>query len=434
MYRRALVPFKSVETIAYSDVQLMKLYARAATKYNELSDNALTAKLSDNKLSMHKTTTDADVTTHKQDSELKAKLSDNNLSMHKTTTDADVTTHKQDSELKAKLSDNNLSMHKTTTDAYVTIHKQDCELKLSMHQTSTDADVIKHKQDCELKLSMHQTSTDADAKIALATQKKENNSKEEIIATQSFDSLDTCCGENENLNPAYGHDDRHSSSGGNNVLDWQYEFGYSTNITKLTSVVLDNDIKIIDLIDTGSDKDRFPSPSDDSLRKNDDAGSFTSKYGSDLPSPVTLAAKPLALSSSATPSLMLPAPPKIQSFSSSSPVQRTPFRVILGVTSRVLTSRSAAFPVAFSPMTSSTSSQPITPAIRKVKDQKSSNYTCDVDHFTYDDELPLIGINGEKEMDVGLFSHRPICLPIVRMPPKKRLLARKEKAVLTGRG
>jgi len=166
-----------------------------------------------------------------------------------------------------------------------------------------------------------------------------------------------------------------------------------------------------------------------------------------------------------------------QSFSSSSPVQCAPFRMNLGTMPCVLTSRSTSFPVAFSPMTSSTLSQPISQAIRKVKDQKSSNHTSalskqdsaslmasklsplrskggvfssqntsssilthmrlhNVHHFTFDDELPLISVNGEKEMEFDLFSDHPICSPIVLMPLKKRLLARKEQEedVLTGRG
>jgi len=315
-----------------------------------------------------------------------------------------------------------------------------------MHKTTTDAGVTitTHKQDCELKLSRHQTTTDVDAKIAVATQKKENNSKEEIIEIESFDPPDTCCGGNENLNPANGHDDRHSSSGGKTLLAFQDKF---------------------DLVDTRSDED---SSDVDRQSRNRSAGH-------------------LALLGNGQ--------------SSSSPVQRASIRMNLETKSCVSPSRSTSFPVAFSPMTSSTSSQPISPAIRKMKDQKSSDHTSalskqdsaslmaptfsplrskggvfstqntsssivthtrlnDVEHFTFDDELPIISgnggkemkfdlfnvnggkemkfdlfnVNGGKEMKFDLFSDHPICSPIVRMPLKKRLLARKEEDVLTGRG
>jgi len=370
IYRQALVPLESIGTkVAFGDEQLMKLYDRATTKYNATQDMVLKFKLDDKKLENERKKTDAELTGKLSDNTLTGMLSENKLSMHKTTTDADVTTH---------------------------------------------------KQDCELKLSMHQTTTDVDAKIAVATQKKENNSKEEIIEIESFDSPDTCCGGNENLNPANGHDDRHSSSGGKTLFALQDKF---------------------DLNDTRSDED---SSDVDRQSRNRSAGH-------------------LALLGNG------------QSFSSSSPVQRAPIRMNLETISCGLPSRSTSFPVAFSPMTSSTSSQPISPAIRKVKDQKSSNHTSalskqdsaslmapkfsplrskggvfstqntsssilthmrlhDVQHFTFDDELPIISVNGGKEMKFDLFSDHPICSPIVRMPLKKRLLARKEEDVLTGRG
>jgi len=145
--------------------------------------------------------------------------------------------------------------------------------------------------------------------------------------------------------------------------------------------------------------------------------------------------------------------------------------------SRLLTPRNPSSPVSFTPMASSSSSQPMSPVVRKVKDQESSNRTSvsplqqdsasqmalkiyplmskggvfslentsssiltrirlhDVNHFTFDNDLPLIGINGEEEMEFDIFGDHPICSPIVRMPLKKRLLTRKEhEDVLAGGG
>jgi len=145
--------------------------------------------------------------------------------------------------------------------------------------------------------------------------------------------------------------------------------------------------------------------------------------------------------------------------------------------SRLSTPRNPSSPVSFTPMASSSSSQPMSPVVRKVKDQESSNRTSvsplqqdsasqvalkicpllseggvfslentsssiltrirlhDVNHFTFDNDLPLIGINGEEEMEFDIFGDHPICSPIVRMPLKKRLLARKEhEDVLAGGG
>mmetsp|Transcript_29698 Transcript_29698/g.33339 ORF Transcript_29698/g.33339 Transcript_29698/m.33339 type:complete len:381 (+) Transcript_29698:289-1431(+) len=243
IYRQALVPFESIGTIAYDDEQLMTLHDRATTKYNATQEMVLKFKELENEF----------------------KLGDKKLENEGKKTDAELT---------GKLSEDKLSMHKTTT----------------------DADVTTHKQDCELKLSRHQTTTDVDAKIAVATQKKENNSEEEIIEIESFDSPDTCCGGNENLNPANGHDDRHSSSGGKTLLDK------------------------FDLVDTRSDED---SSDVDRQSRNRSAGH-------------------LALLGNGQ--------------SSSSPAQRAPIRMNLETKSCVTPSRSTSFPVAFSPMTSSTSS------------------------------------------------------------------------------
>mmetsp|Transcript_57436 Transcript_57436/g.66334 ORF Transcript_57436/g.66334 Transcript_57436/m.66334 type:complete len:224 (+) Transcript_57436:937-1608(+) len=223
----------------------MTLHDRATTKYNATQEMVLKFKELENEF----------------------KLGDKKLENERKKTDAELT---------GKLSEDKLSMHKTTTDAGVTI--------------------TTHKQDCELKLSRHQTTTDVDAKIAVATQKKENNSEEEIIEIESFDSPDTCCGGNENLNPANGHDDRHSSSGGKTLLDK------------------------FDLVDTRSDED---SSDVDRQSRNRSAGH-------------------LALLGNGQ--------------SSSSPAQRAPIRMNLETKSCVTPSRSTSFPVAFSPMTSSTSS------------------------------------------------------------------------------
>jgi len=256
----------------------MTLHDRATTKYNATQEMVLKFKELENEF----------------------KLGDKKLENEGKKTDAELTGKLSANTLTGKLSEDKLSMHKTTTDAGVTIttHKQDCELKLSMHKTTTDAGVTitTHKQDCELKLSRHQTTTDVDAKIAVATQKKENNSEEEIIEIESFDSPDTCCGGNENLNPANGHDDRHSSSGGKTLLDK------------------------FDLVDTRSDED---SSDVDRQSRNRSAGH-------------------LALLGNGQ--------------SSSSPAQRAPIRMNLETKSCVTPSRSTSFPVAFSPMTSSTSS------------------------------------------------------------------------------
>jgi len=254
IYREALVAFESIGTIAYDDEQLMTLHDRATTKYNATQEMVLKFKELENEF----------------------KLGDKKLENEGKKTDAELTGKLSANTLTGKLSEDKLSMHKTTTDAGVTI--------------------TTHKQDCELKLSRHQTTTDVDAKIAVATQKKENNSEEEIIEIESFDSPDTCCGGNENLNPANGHDDRHSSSGGKTLLDK------------------------FDLVDTRSDED---SSDVDRQSRNRSAGH-------------------LALLGNGQ--------------SSSSPAQRAPIRMNLETKSCVTPSRSTSFPVAFSPMTSSTSS------------------------------------------------------------------------------
>jgi len=280
---------------------------------------------------------------------------------------------------------------------------------------------------------------------------------------------------NENFCSMNGHDHPHvSSSGRKKLLALQDQSDYSTDIAGLTTVFLGNgnkfndlfdtklnavlpnrrnnpDLvrqspKIIDLIDTDTGFDEDSSYMDHNAvlsnqGNNPDLGRQSHNRS----------AGPTALLGNITNTVVSD--------------------------SRLLTPRNPSSPVSFTPMASSSSSQPMSPVVRKVKDQESSNRTSvsplqqdsasqvalkicpllseggvfslentsssiltrirlhDVNHFTFDNDLPLIGINGEEEMEFDIFGDHPICSPIVRMPLKKRLLARKEhEDVLAGGG
>ena len=286
--------------------------------------------------------------------------------------------------------------------------KQDDEQRLSYDQDNAFAS----SRNLENTLTSFSSSSSDRSMVKNTAQAPEQfYSNEDIIEIEELDSCNNTSSGNENLCSDV------SSSGRKNLLTLQDQYGYSTNIAGLTAEVWGIDKEPIDLFDTKSNavsSNQGNNPDLGRQSRNQSAGS-TALLGN---------------------------------------ITNT-----VRSDSRCLTPKNPSSPVSFTPVASSSSSQPMSPVIRKVKDQESSNALRmaleadplqskdgvfsqentgtsmlayprlhDVNHFTSENGLPLVGKNGEEEMFVEFdsFGDHPICSPIVRAPLKKRIIARKE--------